>query len=83
MSGWDELAGLFDLTLARDRRCAFQLDERLTRSGIEPFAPLDPELIAEKIYDVAGASIRGSITEPVTLALIRDDVMRAYEVTVE
>lgn len=83
VSGWDELAGLFDLTLARDRRCAFQLDERLTRSGIEPGAPLDPELIAQKIYDIAGASIRGSITEPVTLALIRDDVMRVYEVTVE
>lgn len=83
VSGWDELAGLFDLTLARDRRCAFQLDERLTRPGIEPGAPLDPELIAQKIYDIAGASIRGSITEPVTLALIRDDVMRVYEVTVE
>lgn len=80
VSGWDELAGLFDLTLARDRRCAFQLDEGLTRSGIEP---LEPEVIAQKIYDVAGASIRGSITEPVTLSLIRDDVMRAYEVTVE
>ena len=83
VSGWDELAGLFDLTLARDHRCAFQLDERLTRSGIEPFTPLEPEVIAQKIYDVAGASIRGSITEPVTLALIRDDVMHVYEVTVE
>ena len=79
---WDELAGLFDLTLARDGWCSFQLDERLTRSGIEPGEPIDPEKLVEKIYDLAATALSGAFTTPRTLSVSRDDVMRAYEVTV-
>lgn len=79
---WDELAGLFDLMLARDGWCSFQLDERLTRSGIEPGEPIDPEKLVEKIYDLAAAALSGAFTTPRTLSVSRDDVMRAYEVTV-
>lgn len=79
---WDELAGLFDLMLARDGWCSFQLDERLTRSGIEPGEPIDPEKLVEKIYDLAATALAGAFTTPRTLSVSRDDVMRAYEVTV-
>ena len=79
---WDELAGLFDLMLARDGWCSFQLDERLTRSGIEPGEPIDPEKLVEKIYDLAAAALSGAFTTPRALSVSRDDVMRAYEVTV-
>lgn len=79
---WDELAGLFDLMLARDGWCSFQLDERLTRSGIEPGEPIDPETLVEKIYDLAATALSGAFTTPRTLSVSRDDVMRAYEVTV-
>lgn len=79
---WDELAGLFDLTLARDGWCSFQLDERLTRSGIEPGEPIDPEKLVEKIYDLAAAALSGAFTTPRALSVSRDDVMRAYEVAV-
>ena len=79
---WDELAGLFDLTLARDGWCSFQLDERLTRSGIEPGEPIDPEKLVEKIYDLAATALSGAFTTSRTLSVSRDDVMRAYEVTV-
>ena len=79
---WDELAGLFDLMLARDGWCSFQLDERLTRSGIEPGEPIDPETLVEKIYDLAVTALSGAFTTPRTLSVSRDDVMRAYEVTV-
>lgn len=79
---WDELAGLFDLMLARDGWCSFQLDERLTRSGIEPGGSIDPEKLVEKIYDLAATALSGAFTTPRTLSVSRDDVMRAYEVTV-
>lgn len=79
---WDELAGLFDLMLARDGWCSFQLDERLTRSGIEPGEPIDPEKLVGKIYDLAATALAGAFTTPRTLSVSRDDVMRAYEVTV-
>lgn len=79
---WYELAGLFDLMLARDGWCSFQLDERLTRSGIEPGELIDPEKLVEKIYDLAAAALAGAFTTPRTLSVSRDDVMRAYEVTV-
>ena len=58
------------------------MDERLTRSGIEPGEPIDPEKLVEKIYDLAAAALSGAFTTPRALSVSRDDVMRAYEVTV-
>ena len=36
----------------------------------------------EKIYDLAATALAGAFTTPRTLSVSRDDVMRAYEVTV-
>lgn len=79
---WDELAGLFDLTLARDRFCAFQLDERLTRTGATGERVLSAEELRRKIFDLAGASLAGVMIGKYQLSVTGSKSLHVYHVTV-
>lgn len=79
---WDELAGLFDLTLARDRFCAFQLDERLTRTGATGERVLSAEELRRKIFDLAGASLAGVVTGRAQLSVTGSNALHVYHVAV-
>ena len=79
---WDELAGLFDLTLARDRFCAFQLDERLTRTGATGERVLSAEELRRKIFDLAGASLAGVVTGRTQLSVTGSNALHVYHVAV-
>lgn len=79
---WDELAGLFDLTLARDRFCAFQLDERLTRTGATGECVLSAEELRRKIFDLAGASLAGVMTGKFQLSVTGSNSLHVYHVAV-
>lgn len=79
---WDELAGLFDLTLARDRFCAFQLDERLTRTGATGERVLSAEELRRKIFDLAGASLAGVIAGKTQLSVTGSNALHVYHVAV-
>lgn len=79
---WDELAGLFDLTLARDRFCAFQLDERLARTGATGERVLSAEELRRKIFDLAGASLAGVMIGKYRLSVTGSKSLHVYHVTV-
>lgn len=79
---WDELAGLFDLTLARDRFCAFQLDERLTRTGATGERVLSAEELRRKIFDLAGASLAGVVIGKYQLSVTGSNSLHVYHVAV-
>lgn len=79
---WDELAGLFDLTLARDRFCAFQLDERLTRTGATGERVLSAEELRRKMFDLAGASLAGVVTGKYQLSVTGSNALHVYHVAV-
>ena len=79
---WDELAGLFDLTLARDRFCAFQLDERLARTGATGERVLSAEELRRKIFDLAGASLAGVMIGKYQLSVTGSKSLHVYHVTV-
>ena len=79
---WDELSGLFDLMLARDRFCAFQLDERLTRTGATGERVLSAEELRRKIFDLAGASLAGAMTGKFQLSVTGSNSRHVYHVAV-
>ena len=79
---WDELSGLFDLMLARDRFCAFQLDERLTRTGATGERVLSAEELRRKIFDLAGASLAGVMTGKFQLSVTGSNSRHVYHVAV-
>ena len=79
---WDELAGLFDLTLARDRFCAFQLDERLAHTGATGERVLSAEELRRKIFDLAGASLASSMAGKFQLSVTGSNALRVYHVAV-
>ena len=79
---WDELAGLLDLTLARDRFCAFQLDGRLTRTGATGERVLSAEELRRKIFDLAGASLAGVMAGKTQLSVTGSNALHVYHVAV-
>lgn len=79
---WDELAGLFDLTLARDRFCAFQLDERLAHTGATGERVLSAEELRRKIFDLAGASLAGVMIGKYQLSVTGSNALHVYHVAV-
>ena len=79
---WDELAGLFDLTLARDRFCAFQLDERLAHTGATGERVLSAEELRRKIFDLAGASLASSMIGKFQLSVTGSNSRHVYHVAV-
>lgn len=79
---WDELAGLLDLTLARDRFCAFQLDERLAHTGATGERVLSAEELRRKIFDLAGASLAGVVTGRTQLSVTGSNALHVYHVAV-
>ncbi len=79
---WDELAGLLDLTLARDRFCAFQLDERLAHAGATGERVLSAEELRRKIFDLAGASLAGVMTGKFQLSVTGSNSRHVYHVAV-
>lgn len=79
---WDELSGLFDLMLARDRFYAFQLDERLTRTGATGERVLSAEELRRKIFDLAGASLAGVMTGKFQLSVTGSNSLHVYHVAV-
>ena len=78
---WDELAGLLDLTLARDRFCAFQLDERLTRTGAQGERALSAEELRQRIFDLARTALTGSVTGRFQITVIGSNARHVYAVT--
>ncbi|WP_418739510.1 transglutaminase domain-containing protein [Enorma sp.] len=79
---WDELAGLLDLTLARDRFCAFQLDERLAHTGATGERVLSAEELRRKIFDLAGASLTGVMAGKTQLSVTGSNALHVYHVAV-
>lgn len=88
---WDELAGLFDLTLARDGFCAVQLDERLiSAQDVPEDAPASGErdvprlpATAQEIFKVAERSLRGHNVAGRKLVIRVDTPMRVFEVELQ
>ena len=79
---WDELAGLFDLTLARDRFCTFQLDERLVHTGATGERVLSAEELRRKIFDLADASLASSMAGKFQLSVTGSNSRHVYHVAV-
>lgn len=86
---WDEVAGLLDLTLQRDGRCVFQMDDRLVApEDVPEDAPASGECDApglpasiREIYQLAAQAVTVAPDEQRTLSVTCNTPLRVVEVT--
>lgn len=88
---WDELAGLLDLTLQRDGRCVFQMDDRMIAAEDVPEdAPASGERDApglpatmQHVYELAAQAVTVVLGEQRTLSATCNTPLRVVEVTLQ